>query len=373
MKKIHLFENSARGTIFSLRLLLFSTLAVLFLQYGCKNSPLEWLLRNPREYIWTVDTLYLPLYAIQVQSVWGSTNDLYAVGNSGGSAGTMWHFNGNSWTNVKLGSFEGGTIPPPYELYAIHGLSADNIFAVGQRCGPTKYWTSFIIHYDGKQWREQQTPGGNFLFSVWANAPNDVWACGINGTLFHYDGIQWKKDSVAVATPPGSTFYLGSIARIPTDEMFMLGAAYEARAPQIGERWTYYFFRRESDQWKLIDTFVRESGEQEGKWGGNGRLIVLPSGTMYSVDSYGVFQWIGTRWIKRYDNINGTTSVFGTADDNLFVTGVHGLLVHYNGVDWFQYRNLEWNNVHYISGWTDGNQAFVFGWVEGKTIVLRGR
>jgi hypothetical protein len=345
---------------------------------GCEKSPTgPEPIKDPRAYTWTIDTLYISVPVptqILLNSIWGTSNNLYAVGHSAGSEGTMWHFDGTRWTNVKLGSFEGGTIPAPFDLAAIHGLSADNIYAVGLRevFLPGR---SFIIHYDGKQWTEQQAPSGSyFLQAVWANGPNDVWACGINGTLLHYDGIQWNKDSVTVATPPGSTFYLGSIARLPSGEMFMLGAAYEPGSQQMPERWTYYFFRHEGSVWKLLDTFVRSGGDRSGKWGGGGRLAVLPSGTMYSVDSYGVFQWNGTQWIRRYDNVSNTAGVFGTGDNNLFVTGAYGLLVHYNGVDWFQYTNLTQQNTHYAVGWADEKQAFVLGWVDGeKTVVLRGR
>jgi hypothetical protein len=87
-----------------------------------------------------------------------------------------------------------------------------------------------------------------------------------------------------------------------------------------------------------------------------------------------VFQWNGAQWIRRYSHISNTNSVFGTGDDNLFVTGANGLLVHYNGADWFEYSDLVRQNVWYTGGWADERQAFVLGWVDGwKTVVLRGR
>jgi len=349
-------------------------IAVLLVELGCRKSPTEPEMNNPRSYKWSADTLSIPNGQVLMGGIWGmSASNLYAVGQGWGSARTMWHFDGNRWTNVKLGLFEGGTIPAPFDLAAIHGLSANDIFAVGNK-SPFLPGRSFIIHYDGKQWSEQQVPPGSyFLQAVWANAPNDVWACGWNGTLLHYDGVQWKKDTVIVVTPAGSTFQLTSIARTPSGEMFMLGAAYEVLPPEMFLRWTYYFFRRIGNELKLHDTFVRNEGERNGKWGAY-RLAVLPTGTVYSVDSYGLFQWNGTQWIKRYSNIKNTAAVFGTADNNLFVAGAFGLLVHYNGTDWFEYRDLVRQNTHYAVGWVDEKQAFVLGWVDGeKTVVLRGR
>lgn len=349
-------------------------LATLLLQASCKKGPTDPEINDPRNYNWSADTLYISLNQTLMDGVWGtSAHNLFAVGHSSGSAGTMWHFDGGKWTNVRLGQFEGGTIPAPFDLAAIHGLSADNIVAVGNR-SPFFPGVSFIIHYDGRQWIEQQAPTGSYaLRSVWMNAPNDVWACGMNGTLLHYDGGQWNRDSVVVSPPEGSTFQLISIVRIPSGEMFMLGAAYQPIPPHMILRWTYYFFRREGNEWKLHDTFVRNEGERGGTWGG-AKLIVLPSGTLCSVDSYGVFQWNGSQWVKRYSNIKNTVAVFGTGVDNLFVAGAFGLLAHYNGTDWVEYADLARQNTHYVGGWADQTQAFVLGWLEGeKTVLLRGR
>ena len=356
-----------------LRFFIALILVVLTLQFGCKG-PTEPEVNSPRNYKWSADTLSISNGQILMDGVWGtSASNLYAVGHSAGSEGTMWRFDGNKWTNVKLGLFEGGLIPAPFDLAAIHGLSADNIFAVGTH-SPFLPGTSFIIHFDGTKWTEQQAPPDSYLLrAVWMNASNDVWACGYNGTLLHYDGVLWKKDSVVVATPPGSTLQLSSIVQIPSGEMFMLGAAYETIPPQMFLRWTYYFFRRENNLWTLRDTFVRNDGEREGRWGGY-RLAVLPAGTVYSVGSYGMFQWNETQWIKRYSHINNTAAVFGSDDNNLFVAGSFGLVAHYNGSDWFEYSELVSQNTHYAGGWADETQAFVFGWVAGeKTVVLRGR
>lgn len=351
--------------------------AMLLLQASCKKGPTGPEFNDPRQYKWSSDTLHISPNQILMDAVWGiSANNLHAVGHSSGSAGTMWRFDGNRWTNVKLGAFEGGTIETfssTYVLEDIHGLSSNNIFAVGHRRFGTAVDSSFIIQYDGTQWREHIHHRENFLISVWVNAPNDVWACGYDGTLLHYDGIQWNKDSVVAAIPASSTLQLTSIARIPSGEMFMLGAAYEAIPPQMLLRWTYYFFRREGDTWTLHDTFVRYDGEREGKWGGY-RLTVLPSGALYSVGSYGVFRWNGAQWVNRYSNSKNTAAVFGTNDNNLFVAGSFGLLSHYNGSDWFEYPELENQNTHNTGVWANNTQVFVFGWVDSeKTVVLTGK
>jgi hypothetical protein len=351
----------------------------LFFQSACKRGPTEPGIKNPREYQWTTDTLRLNAlnypgpWQILLRSSWGASGDLYCVGHSDGTAGGMWHFDGNGWNNVRLATFEGGTIPAAFILTAVHGLNANNIYAVGQRLGPTIFGRSFVIHFDGSQWSEQETPGGNRLNSVWVNATDDVWACGWSGTLLHYDGVKWNMDSVDVAARPGFQFTLASVVTLPTGKSYMLGYAYDLGG--ITTAWTYYFFGREGTQWKLLDTFVRGLGGGPGKWGGE-LLSVLPSGAMYSIDGYGVFRWDGAQWVKRYEHSSLLEGVFGTDDNNLFVVGQHGLLANWNGNDWFVYAGMyqPQNDIIFSGGWADEHQAIVLGWVDGiSTFVLRGR
>lgn len=344
---------------------------------GCKQNSVGPTILDPRTYSWSIDSLRLDAtqypgtpYQILMESFWGTATNLYTVGWSG-SAGAMWNFDGQRWKNVKLGLFEGGQIPAAYNILSIGGVTSDNVFAVGSRVVADNDGASFVIHYDGKSWKEQSTPAGNRLLSVWANSGSDVWACGLNGTLLHYDGLQWSRDSLGIVMPPQLRFILGSVARASTGQMFMIGSASESMPTGL-LRWTYYFFRREAARWTLIDTFARNQGERSGKWGGT-KLVVLPSGTMYSIDYYGVFRWDGTAWIKVYDNIKNLYGVFGTKDNDLFVTGDHGLLVYYDGSTWFEYPPLV-QGVIYAGGWADNKQCFVAGWINGiDTIILWGK
>jgi hypothetical protein len=340
------------------------------LLHGCKHGPTGPEPRNPRGYAWSMDTLLLdPIkypgapYQNLMESFYGDATDLYAVGWTDGSAGTMWHFDGRAWTNVTLGDFEGGTIPAPYNLQDIKGLGPNNIFAAGGRVVSDNHGASFIIHYDGKQWKEQQTPSGSRLLSVWPNGENDVWACGLRGTLFHFNGVQWMKDSVAVTVPAGADFCLNSIARSSTGDMLMVGSAWVTTPPNPLV-YTHYFFRREAGKWVVADSFVVPGGLPGGKWGSE-KLVVLPTGSVYSLDRWGLFRWDGTTWIRRYGDMNILVGVFGTDDDNLFLGGYHGFLAHYNGRDWYQFANLARENVVYAGGWADDWQAHCVGWIDG--------
>ena len=47
-----------------------------------------------------------------------------------------------------------------------------------------------VLHYDGVKWREVAAPPSASLATVYALAPDDVWAGGSDG-FFHYDGSSW--------------------------------------------------------------------------------------------------------------------------------------------------------------------------------------
>ena len=104
----------------------------LILFVGCKNNgTAPPVIKNPRDYSWTIDTLSFQGSAqTMMTSLWGSSpTDVYAVGHNDQSIAVMWHYDGKSWTNVKLNPREGGgnTIDGPLSLFSIYGFSQNNI------------------------------------------------------------------------------------------------------------------------------------------------------------------------------------------------------------------------------------------------------
>ena len=91
--------------------------------------------KNPREYTWTMDTLAYPgSFQTSMYDIWGSAScNVYVVGHNDQGAGLMFHFDGRSWTDVKLHIVQGGTISGAIDLGAIHGFGPDDIWAVGNR------------------------------------------------------------------------------------------------------------------------------------------------------------------------------------------------------------------------------------------------
>ncbi len=119
--------------------------------------------------------------------IWGSAeNDVYMVGapaetcsttSCSGPASTISHYNGSSWSPVA-------TENNSSTLYGIWGISATDIFAVGQ--------SGTILHYDGSAWSSMASGTTNTLRAVWGLGANNVFAVGDSGTILVYNGSSWQ-------------------------------------------------------------------------------------------------------------------------------------------------------------------------------------
>ena len=115
---------------------------------------------------WTQMTTGLPgtqiFYGIYSPS--SSPQVVYAVGGND-SMITKYDGPGKSWSK-EMGA---GT------MYAIHGTSASNIFAVGP--------AGKILHYDGTTWSVDVSPTTEHLYGVWVAPSGVAFAVGTNGTI----------------------------------------------------------------------------------------------------------------------------------------------------------------------------------------------
>lgn len=356
-----------------------SLLVLLLLQLSCKTTPVEPPLKDPRTYTWTIDTLTYPSSAqTLMQDIWGSSpSNVYVVGhNDNPGVPTMFRFDGRGWKTTGFHAGEGGTVAGPVSLYSIHGFGPNNIFAVGRRIydnpnpPPNFLDSSLIIQYDGSRWREHRVVG-RFLHAIWGSDPQNIWVSGEEGSLFHYNGQSWAKETIPVTPPPGSYYKLYGIGGTSPTDMCLLASAHED--PFI--RTTFYFLRRNASGWAVIDTFVNQPGISQNKWG-DSKLWASSWGTLYSVGK-GAFQWNGETWSKILSTDEPCTNIFGTSEKNLFVITYQSSLLHFNGVDWYQYGDLKFQNFGFSSGWTDGKEIFAVGWTRGgfpqKTLILRGK
>jgi hypothetical protein len=195
-----------------------------------------------------------------------SPNDIWAVGQS-----TI-HFDGTAWTafpapmikgdnnsflqgvvdisptlawaagNVTDGSHPGQVIeqwngtrwslfPGPKfgkkdqaDVFAMTSSSANDVWAIGSLVNlGTGLVSSLFEHWNGTAWTATTVESNNeFLYGASADAPNDAWAVGFNGSdnittsAMHWDGTNWKS----VATPnigEGTNKFNAVLALAPND------------------------------------------------------------------------------------------------------------------------------------------------------------
>jgi len=166
-------------------------LALIFSAQSCKSptGPVE-TQPGRTDYIWTVDTLYSPMNALN--TIWGSSsNDVWTTGPGGTVQDRLFHFDGTKWTNYEVPSGCFGNV--------LYGFSKDNVWMGGD---DGKVW-----HFDGKSWALNfiyQPNGWNYVgvSDIWGTSPENIYAVGVvfydpkmyqRGFILHYDGTEWKK------------------------------------------------------------------------------------------------------------------------------------------------------------------------------------
>jgi hypothetical protein len=128
-------------------------------------------------------------------AVWGTSgSDVYAVGeyfepfNSDNLL--VAHYDGITWSAVDVGE-------RPHQFGTdVHGTSGSDVYVTGYVFPGDG---SFALHYNGTSWDHALT-GGGLLNSVWANAPDDVFASGYDGQsgfIQHYDGQNWTQTTLS--------------------------------------------------------------------------------------------------------------------------------------------------------------------------------
>lgn len=113
----------------------------------------------------------LPIADRRLNALWGSGDELWAVGQKG----AIWHFDGHAWEDV--GSDDG------HDLYALWGSSPRDLWAAGD--------AGTILHFRGKEWVAEDSGKSADLRALWGSGPGDVWAAGRAGTLLHFEGSKF--------------------------------------------------------------------------------------------------------------------------------------------------------------------------------------
>jgi hypothetical protein len=138
----------------------------------------------------------------QVHTVWGNApDDVWAAG----TGGTLLHYDGSAWTPAASGVTS--------TIHRLWGNDAANIYAVAE--GPSS--GGLILRYDGAQWGVEHSTDMP-LRAIHGRTADDVFAAGDGGTIVRWDGTAWQAESSGFgeglvdiwASPEGDVFAVGA-------------------------------------------------------------------------------------------------------------------------------------------------------------------
>jgi hypothetical protein len=181
-----------------------------------------------------LDSIHDTLYSATAVSA----NDVWAVGDRESADGRFTtlveHFDGRSWSVVR--------VPDPGvtgdHLYGVTARGADDVWAVGQRDGVAGD-APLVEHFDGRRWTVVDVPAAGtsdaLLQGVALGSGGQVWAVGQSDDavhqarplVLHLDGHRW---SARLLTGLGSDFSNVTGVAVAHGVPYLVGSWYNAAA-----------------------------------------------------------------------------------------------------------------------------------------------
>ncbi|HWP81786.1 MAG TPA: hypothetical protein VNN76_03920 [Bacteroidota bacterium] len=326
-----------------------------------------------RKLTWRVDTLYTAGAQTILTDVWGSSSaNVIALGWMSGRH-IVYRYNSTTWTQEP--------IPPPpapedrqtVSPNAILGFSPNDIWIVGivgGWSGDTATNGTYLARYNGSQWQRWPSPPGmikwppGFGFqSIGGTSGSDIWAAGMN-IVAHWNGIEWREVQVPLY-PEGMQFL--SIAALASNNVYMTGFRNDVTQPH--DTTAYFLYHYNGVSWTVEDSVILTVFSSTQSFGSQLKGI----GTSLFSANNGLWRKAGNSWVKLRDR--EVFRVAGTSEENILSIDSGGKVYHYNGIDWYQLRQFENPDSELRGIWTDGNEVFIVGFIQGglKGIVWHGK
>ena len=133
-----------------------------------------------------------------LRGVWG-LNDEFVVtwGLSGRDEFLMYRWNGKSWAEM----------PSPGDIYAVHGLAPDLLYAVGNQ--------GLISRWDGHQWTRVRSPTRTILSSVFVVNEDEMYAVGagqrvLEGSSHGWSEVAYSEEAMYGVAKLGNRVWIGA-------------------------------------------------------------------------------------------------------------------------------------------------------------------
>lgn len=256
---------------------------------------------------WTQSLVSAPLHR-RMYRVWSHGSTVVAVGE-GSQEGTT------AWQGVTLRSTDGGvtwteqTHATPV-LFGVWGTAPNNVTAVG--------FGGTILHFDGTSWTDVRPAGSTAdYYAAWGTGAGDVFVMGNGQALARRTADGW------VLAPPAGTIgreYVAAWGPAP-DDLYVVARSYD----NATNRWGTALLRRTNGTWTTIRP-RQDNLELSAVWG-SGPDNVLVVGHRYNGVYEGVIlRWDGNQWTETVSNSGPDrrlNDVHGDGAGNVWVVGHH--------------------------------------------------
>jgi hypothetical protein len=128
---------------------------------------------------------------ITCQTIWGvSASNLWA-----GTYQSLWHWNGQGWMQGPMGNVK-----------KIHGSGPSEVWVAGSALGAT---AGTLLHFDGQTWAPVATGAPGDFVGVWVQSPTQAWAVGASGSIVRWNGQSWSAVASGTNEPLSGVFGAG--------------------------------------------------------------------------------------------------------------------------------------------------------------------
>ncbi len=236
--------------------------------------------------------------------------------------------------------------PQGNTLWTVWGSSATDVWAAGD--------AGALLHFTGGSWQSVLSPTSAALRGLWGTAADSVFLVGEAGTVLRYDGTKWSPLALPASQPRRVTTLYGASGTSPTDVWFV-GAGGVA---------LHY------DGVAMTQTPTPDLGTL--------RAVFSPSAaSAFAVASLGAgiellrYDPVAKSWslLTTIATTSEPTSLWGTAESDLFIGGSGGDIYHYDGAAVTAVHPRSSYGINAL--WGRGAQVFAVGDVQYTDVVTR--
>jgi hypothetical protein len=264
-------------------------------------------------------------------------------------------------------------------LYDVAIIDENNIWAVGEiyiaDTSQNGYTLYNAVHWDGNQWelkRIKTNACGGVVYppikAIFAFSSDDILFAHIDGSITYYDGINFTNDCSLITQLNGSANKIWGVSR--NDYYVVSGNGFIAHY-QNGQ-WSRIESGTDLDFHDIYGATDSKTGEQQilavASDGWNEKILQVKNAVITILQDYGLSKDLHSVWFepeRRYYIVGAgifqkhslkdsiwtvyppgvvtnyySGSIDGNGINDVFVTGAFFEVVHFNGANWFSYRNV---------------------------------